>query len=56
MGLVEQPRQVPRVLQPDLRVGVVEGLGELGVDPRLLLVGQVIGDVPALVELMPTSA
>jgi hypothetical protein len=47
---------VPPVLEPDLRVGVVEGLDQLRVDPRLLLVGEVIRDVPALVELMPTSA
>ena len=38
------------------RVGVAEGLDQLGVRPRLLHVRQVIGRVPALVQIMPTWA
>lgn len=32
--LVEQPREVPRVIEPELGVGVVEGLHDLRVDVR----------------------
>jgi len=56
VGLVEQPGQVLGVAQADVGVGVVEGLHQLGVDPRLLLLGQVIGNVAPLVQLMPISA
>jgi hypothetical protein len=48
-------RQVVWRAQPVLGVGVAKGLDQLGIDPVLVFVWQVLGDVAPLVQLMPMS-
>jgi len=50
VGLVEQAGQVLGVGQSEPGVGVVEGLHELRVDPRLAPIWQVISYIPPLVQ------
>jgi hypothetical protein len=44
------------VAQALLGIGMTKRLDQLGIHPRLLPVGQMVGDVAALMQLMPTSA
>jgi hypothetical protein len=55
LGL-ERLGQVPGGPQAGGGVGVVEGLGQFAVDEAALGLGQVVGDISALVDLMETSS